>query len=125
MTGSGASTQSPATGTSAPPASAGGAAKVSLVVTFATTPTSPATVYTLRCEPPGGTTPDPAAACAQLLTGPSLFAPRPAHVMCPMIMESTARASVTGTYFGKQVHVTIVEGGCDLSRWAKLKRVFG
>jgi Subtilisin inhibitor-like len=88
-------------------------------------PTSTTTVYTLRCEPPGGTTPDPVAACARLLTGPSLFAPRPAHLLCPMIMESAARASVTGTYFGKQVHVTIVEGGCDLSRWAKLKRVFG
>jgi hypothetical protein len=94
-------------------------------VTFAATPNSPAAHYTLRCEPAGGTAPDPAVACARLLTGPSIFAPRPAHLMCPMILQSAARATVTGTYLGKMVHVTIVNGGCDLARWSKLKAVFG
>jgi hypothetical protein len=93
-------------------------------VTFTASATAPATTYTLRCEPPGGTVADPVGACARLLTGPSLFAPKPSRILCPMILESTARATVTGVYFGKQVHVTIVQGGCDLARWAKLKQVF-
>jgi hypothetical protein len=94
-------------------------------VTFAASPNNPATHYTLRCEPAGGTVPDPAAACARLLTGANIFAPRPARVACPMILASSGRAAVTGTYLGQQVHVTIVDGGCDLSRWSKLKSVFG
>jgi hypothetical protein len=44
--------------------------------------------------------------------------------MCPMIMASAGRALVEGTYLGKKVRVTIVDGGCDLARWAKLKAVF-
>jgi hypothetical protein len=44
--------------------------------------------------------------------------------MCPMILQSDARATVSGTYLGKAVHVTVVEGGCDLARWAKLKAMF-
>ena len=93
-------------------------------VTFAASANVPATHYTLRCEPAGGTALDPAAACAKLLTGAGLFAPRPAHLLCPMIMASAGRASVSGTYFGQKVHETIVDGGCELSRWAKLKAVF-
>jgi hypothetical protein len=45
--------------------------------------------------------------------------------MCPTILQSDARATVAGAYLGRPVHVTIVNGGCDLSRWAKLKAVFG
>jgi len=95
-----------------------------LDVTFEASPTRPARHYTLRCEPAGGTAPHAAAACAKLLSGASLFAARRGHVMCPMIMASAGRALVEGTYLGKQVHVTIVDGGCDLARWAKLKAVF-
>jgi hypothetical protein len=118
--------------TAAPATSASGsgsagqaaAAKVSLDVTFSASGASAATHYTLRCEPAGGSAPHPAAACARLLTAPSLFGPRPGHIMCPMILQSDARATVSGTYLGKAVHVTIVEGGCDLARWAKLKAMF-
>jgi hypothetical protein len=98
---------------------------VSLDVTFAATSTSPAIHYTLRCEPAGGTTPDPAAACARLLTGPSIFGgSRRLHAMCPMMVADAARATVTGTYLGKAVHVTIINGGCDVSRWSELKMIF-
>jgi hypothetical protein len=117
--GSGAS-GSPGAGSAGPAA----AAKISLDVTFSASSGSAATHYTLRCEPAGGTAPHPAAACARLLTAPSLFGPRPGHIMCPMILQSDARATVSGTYLGKAVHVTVVEGGCDLARWAKLKAMF-
>jgi len=125
-------TSSAGTGSGAASGSAGStsasttsAAKVSLQVTFAASASAPATSYTLRCEPAGGTVRSPAAACARLLTGASLFAPKPAHMLCPMIMGSAGRATVTGTYLGKTVRETIFEGGCDLARWARLKRVFG
>lgn len=112
---------------SAVPTSPGTAAtaKVSLDVTFAATTSSPARHYTLFCEPAGGTTPDPAAACTKLLTGDDIFAPRPLHVMCPMILEGSGRATITGTYFGRPEHVIIVNGGCDLARWTELKAIFG
>jgi hypothetical protein len=105
-------------------ASTAATAKITLDVTFAASHGSPAAHYTLRCEPAGGTARNAAAACAKLMKGASLFGPRPAHVMCPMIMASAGRASVTGTYLGKKVHQTIVDGGCDLARWTKLKAVF-
>jgi hypothetical protein len=123
-------TSAPASGASATSAtgssSAGqaAAAAVSLDVTFAASANVPAAHYTLHCEPASGTVADPAVACTKLLTGTSLFAPRPAHELCPMIMLGAGRATVTGTYLGQNVHETIVDGGCDLSRWAKLKAVF-
>jgi hypothetical protein len=113
------------TSTGGASASATPTARVSLGVTFAASPGSPAVHYTLFCEPAGGTTPDPAAACAKLLTGVNIFAPRPLHEMCPMILQSGVRATVTGTYLSRQVHMTIVNGGCDIARWAKLKSIFG
>lgn len=106
-------------------ASTAAAAQVSLDVTFAASAGRPATHYTLFCEPAGGTTPDPAAACAKLLTGLNIFALLPRHIMCPMVLQTDARAVVTGTYLGKPVHVTIFDGGCDISRWTKLKLIFG
>jgi Subtilisin inhibitor-like len=119
----GSSPSSPAAGTSGPATTA--TAKISLDVTFSGSPTTAAAHYTLRCEPAGGTVTDPAAACAKLLKGTSLFGPLPAHVECPMIMANAGRATVTGSYLGRPVHETVVDGGCDLGRWAKLKQVFG
>ena len=80
---------------------------------------------TLRCDPDGGTVPHPATACAELLADPGLLEPQPAgHVIaCPMIM-GTGRAVVDGTYLGRHVHETIVDGGCDLQRWAELLQIF-
>ena len=80
---------------------------------------------TLRCDPDGGTVPHPATACAQLLAHPGLLEPQPVGhgIACPMIMTS-GRAVVDGTYLGRQVHETIVDGGCDLQRWAELLQIF-
>ncbi len=115
--------QEPGVGAAASPTTS--AAKIALNVTIYSSLTAPPSHYVLRCEPPGGTVPDPAAACARLLAGPSLFAPFPAHMACPMILVAGARASVQGTYLGKPVAETIVDGGCDLQRWAQLRHVFG
>jgi hypothetical protein len=118
----GSSSGSPATSSSGPATTA--AAKISLDVSFSGSPTTAAAHYTLRCDPAGGTVANPAAACATLTSGASLFGPLPAHVACPMIMADAGRAIVTGTYLGQPVHETIVDGGCDESRWVKLRQVF-
>jgi len=116
------STGSTSTGSAGPTS----AAKVSLEVSFPGSATIPASHYTLRCEPAGGTVRDAAVACAALLKGgATLFGP-PArqHVMCPMMLASAGRATVTGTYLGKPVHESISDGGCDQARWSTLREIF-
>jgi len=112
-----------------PSAGAPGAPQVSLQVIIygANDPAAqPAPArYTLYCEPDGGTVPDPAAACAELLADTDLFAPQPVGVACPMIMVDASQFVVEGTYLGRQVDETIADGGCDLQRWAELRQIFG
>lgn len=74
--------------------------------------------------PASGTVRDPAAACAKLLKGTSLFAALPARTMCPMILADAGHVVVSGTYLGQKVHETVVDGGCDLARWSKLGQIF-
>lgn len=122
--GSTAAPSPASSGSSSSAAKATSVSKVSLEVRFSgSAKTAPAS-YTLRCEPASGTVPDPAAACAELLAGTNIFAPKPAHVMCPMILADAGRAAISGTYLGQKVHETIMDGGCDLGRWAKLRQVF-
>lgn len=101
-----------------------GAAKVSLDVRFSGSSNTPAAHYTLRCDPDSGSVAHPAAACAKLMKDSSLFGPLPTHVVCPMIMGSAGPVTVTGTYMGRAVHENLQDGGCDLSRWEKLKQIF-
>ena len=80
--------------------------------------------WTLRCDPVGGTAPNAAATCKALSSIKQAFDPAAHPVMCPMIMADAGRATVTGIYFGQRIHESVVDGGCDLSRWGKLKQVF-
>ena len=82
--------------------------------------------WTLRCDPPGGTHPDPAAACRVLLRAKDPFAPVhvPKGLMCPMMLASTRVARVSGTYFGQQINTTFTQGGCQTARWAKIGQIF-
>jgi Subtilisin inhibitor-like len=109
--------------------SAGGTAtasapKVSLDITVTGKPGAKPKHWTLRCDPAGGTHPDPAAACRVLLAAKSPFAPVARHVMCPMIMVGTKTATVKGTWFGTKVDSVLVDGGCTLGRWAKIGQIF-
>jgi Subtilisin inhibitor-like len=125
-----------ACGSAAAPSSGGGsqsstsshttsAAKISLSVSFSGSAGIAPEHYTLRCEPAGGTVSDPVAACAKLMKrGASLFGPMPAQIACPMIMASARRITVTGRYLGRPVHELVVDGGCDLSRWAEFGKIF-
>jgi hypothetical protein len=100
------------------------APKVSLDITVSTKPGVPPKHWTLRCDPAGGTHPDPAAACAVLLKAKNPFAPPPKGVMCPMIRVGTKTAIIKGTYFGKHIDMTLVQGGCQLAEWAKIGQIF-
>jgi hypothetical protein len=98
--------------------------KVSLDITVSSAPGALPKHWTLRCDPAGGTHPDPAAACAVLLKTSNPFASVPKNIMCPMIRVGTKTAKVEGTYFGKRVDKTFTPGGCTAAEWAKLGQIF-
>jgi hypothetical protein len=100
---------------------------VSLDVTIYPADNAPPSYARLTCDPAGGTVPDPAAACAQILADPGLLEPPlvTRAMMCPMMLASGARAVVDGTYLGKLIAETIEDGGCDLQRWVELVQIFG
>ena len=100
------------------------APKVSLDITVTSKPGAKPKHLTLRCDPAGGTHPDPAAACRVLLAAKSPFAPVGKHIMCPMILVGTKTATVKGTWFGTKVNSVLVDGGCTLARWTKIGQVF-
>jgi Subtilisin inhibitor-like len=102
------------------------ASKINLHITVTDGTTGPVKRWTLRCDPPGGTHPNPAAACRILLSVKNPFGPSSSvKMMCPMILASARRAVITGTYNGHRVNEQIVDGGCDQLRWGKLKGIFG
>jgi hypothetical protein len=105
-------------------ASTTSAAKVNLDVTLAGLGPGPTKHWVLRCDPPGGNTPDAASMCQKLLAHKSVFDKTPTHIMCPMIMADAKSYIVNGTWFGKPIHESIVDGGCSLGRWAQLGEIF-
>jgi hypothetical protein len=92
-------------------------------LTFTIIGSGPVKHWTLRCDPPGGTHPDPAATCRTLMRVKNPFAPPAKHIMCPMIMVSDKQIKVTGTWFGSKVNRVLVDGGCDLTIFNKLNPV--
>jgi len=107
-----------ASGTTAPP-------KVLLNVVVTPSPGAKPEHWTLHCDPTGGSHPDAAAACRQLLKAKNPFGPIPRGIMCPMIAAGPAQASVTGTYFGQHVAGTFSQSsGCSAMKWAQLGEVF-
>jgi hypothetical protein len=119
-----ASGGSGASPTSGSPSASPQPAKVTLEITVDHGPGTPMSHWSLRCEPAGGTDPDPARACRVLLRVKEPFGPLPKGIMCPMILAGTKVATVTGTWFGKPVSVTMDEGGCWMSRWAEIGQIF-
>jgi hypothetical protein len=109
---------------SSTPSAAAPAAKVSLTFTMTGMPGQPVQRWTLRCDPPGGTHQDPAAACAALLRMKDPFAARPRRMICPMILASGRQIVVTGNWFGTKVHRHILDGGCDLALFGSVSKIF-
>jgi hypothetical protein len=99
------------------------APKASLTITVENGPGKPISHWTLTCDPAGGTHPDAAAACGQLLALKDPFAPVKTGTECPMILASSKSATFTGTWYGQKVNTTIKDGGCDLGKWSELNQV--
>jgi hypothetical protein len=123
----GSQTPAPGSDSPAPPASD----KTHLTITVRMSPTAPPITRTLTCDPPGGTAPDAAQACAGLIKvaaakGGDPFAPTPTGQMCTQIFGGPQTATVKGTYKGKKVDTTFGrKNGCEIKRWNDLAALFG
>jgi predicted small secreted protein len=107
-------------------ASTGGTMKgTALTVTIEAQPGAPAKTWTLSCDPPTGSHPQAAAACAQLAAYSAKqgdpFAETPKGVMCSMIYGGDQKATVTGTYQGSHVSTRFARtDGCEVARWERV-----
>lgn len=83
---------------------------------------TPDAVWTLRCNPVGGSLARPARACAKLAAGGAkLFAALPPNTVCTEIYGGPQRARIVGTVGGKRVWTTFSRSnGCEISRWARV-----
>lgn len=82
--------------------------------------------WTLSCDPPAGTHPDPAAACAAIDAAADPFAPVPADMMCTQVYGGPETATISGTWHGVGVDASFKRtDGCEIARWGKLAAVFG
>jgi hypothetical protein len=82
----------------------------------------PDRVWTLRCDPAGGTLVQPARACRRLdVAGPALFTPVSPELACTQIYGGPQRARVTGLVEDKRIWATFSRSdGCEIHRWARL-----
>lgn len=127
--GSSVGTQPPSgssPGSSSESAAPSPAAGTALTVTVRPGPGRPPSTWTLTCDPPGGTHPSPAQACAALAAaGADPFALPPRNTMCSQIYGGPQTATVTGTYRGKPVQARFSRtDGCQTARWQKLEPLF-
>jgi hypothetical protein len=78
--------------------------------------------YKLTCDPAGGDHPQPQQACDAIAeAGASVFEPVPSDTTCTTVFGGPQKATVTGTYQGKDVDASFSrENGCEIDRWEKL-----
>jgi Subtilisin inhibitor-like len=105
-------------------ASAGASATTALRVTYwkdSAVPTQSLT-WTLRCNPPRGSLPQPVRACTRLAAGGAkLFAPLPMSVVCTEIYGGPQRARIMGTVNGRRIWATFARtNGCEIDRWQRI-----
>ncbi|NED49862.1 hypothetical protein G3I24_02895, partial [Micromonospora aurantiaca] len=87
---------------------------------------APAKTWTLTCDPPGGTHPKAADACAALTKTEDPFKPVPKDQMCTKIYGGPEIATVKGTWHTKQIDTKFTrQDGCQLHRWTEVAPVFG
>ena len=84
-------------------------------------PGRPEVDVTLTCGPPGGTHPDPEAACAALERNVDALAPVDEGVACTQEYGGSARAIVRGSAGGADVNASFSHAnGCEIDRWDRL-----
>jgi hypothetical protein len=83
-------------------------------------------VWTLRCNPSGGSLPQPKRACERIASGAKLFAPVPRGIACTQIYGGPQKARVVGTVLGMRVWATFTRtDGCQIGRWQRLSPAGG
>jgi Subtilisin inhibitor-like len=104
-------------------------------------PTSPATAltitvdlgdgstaqeWTLTCDPPGGTHPEPEAACAAVADlDPTVLDPVPANQACTQIFGGPETATVRGPWNGEDLDASFARNnGCEITRWDAVAALF-
>jgi hypothetical protein len=96
-----------------------------LAVTVRASATSAPTTWSLTCDPPGGTHPDPAGACQALAGARSPFAETPRQQACTEIYGGDQLAEIAGTWRGEPVQASYSRAnGCEIGRWDVLAAVF-
>lgn len=82
----------------------------------------PDAVWTLRCDPAGGTLSRPGRACRKLAVGGArLFEPVSPSAVCTEIYGGPQRARVTGLLEGRRIWATFTRSnGCHIARWARV-----
>ncbi|WP_067489806.1 SSI family serine proteinase inhibitor [Actinomadura hibisca] len=87
---------------------------------------APAKTWTLTCDPAGGDHPRKDQACATLAQAQDPFKAPPEQQICTKIYGGPEIATVKGTWKGQPVDAKFTRtDGCELSRWTKLKPLFG
>ena len=82
-------------------------------------------MWTLRCGPPGGTLPHPAAACRALARHPRALRPVRTGIFCTQQWDGPQVALVRGTYRGQRVRSSFNRtNGCEIGRWNALRALF-
>jgi Subtilisin inhibitor-like len=76
--------------------------------------------WTLRCDPPGGTFPDPEGGCSGLDKLDQPFAETPEETVCTQQYGGPEVASVSGVYRDETVNTRFSrDDGCEIARWKK------
>jgi hypothetical protein len=118
----------PGTATPAPGTTGGTTGDTRLTVALDETGEGRARTFDLTCEPPGGTHPDPAAACQALQAagGAGAFRSPRKDVACTEVYGGPETATVTGTVDGATVTMTFSRtDGCQIARWRQLAPLLG
>lgn len=98
--------------------------ETSLTVRVTARPGASPRVWRLRCDPPGGTHPNPAGACAALARAKNPFAPVPTGTVCAQIYGGPQTAAITGVWRGRTVSAHYTRrNGCETARWNALSAV--
>lgn len=105
-------------------AACAGTGRTALTVSYREDGAEPETtiVWTLRCDPVGGTHPRRTAACAGLeRVGRGAFRPVPKDVACTEIYGGPQTAVVSGRIDGRRVWARFRrDNGCEIARWSRL-----
>ena len=81
--------------------------------------------WTLRCSPPGGSLPNPAAACRAVRTHRAALAGVAPGTICTQIFGGPQVAAVRGLLDGRPVRATYSrKNGCEIARWDRLRTLF-